>query len=106
MPAGRSRERHALRREEMLRAAAAVFASKGFHGASMRDIATSLGVQQAALYYYFSSKEALLDEICRIGVGEFLAALSAIAGRSLPAREKIRLGIRAHLEPLVARRFY
>jgi AcrR family transcriptional regulator len=106
MPAGRPRERHAARRDEILRAAAAVFAAKGFHGASMRDIAQRLRLQQAAIYHYFSSKEALLEEICRIGIGEFRAALGAIAARDLPAREKIRLGVHAHLEPLLAQRYY
>ena len=41
---------------------AAVFAEKGFHGASTQDIANRLGINQAALYYYFPSKEAALEE--------------------------------------------
>ena len=41
---GRPSTRHARRRDEMLRTAAGVFAEKGYHGASMRDLAN------AALY--------------------------------------------------------
>lgn len=43
---------------EVLEAAAAVFAERGFHGASTQDIADRLGMRQASLYYYFTSKEA------------------------------------------------
>ncbi len=101
-----SNARHALRREEILRAAASVFAARGYDRASMEDIGDALGMRAAALYYYFSSKDALLAEICRIGMTEFLEGLKAVAAVGGPARDKIRLGIRAHLTPLVARRFY
>ena len=45
-----------------MRAAATVFAEKGFHGASTRDIAERLGIKQASLYYYFDSKQELFVE--------------------------------------------
>ncbi len=39
---------------EILDAAAAVFAEKGFHGASTKDIADRLGIRHGCLYNYFS----------------------------------------------------
>lgn len=99
-------QRHAGRRDEILRAAAAVFAERGYHGASMRDIAGRLGVQQAAIYYYFDSKADILEGICRIGITEFLEKLGRIVGETGPLAERIRAAIAAHLEPLVQRRFY
>lgn len=98
--------RHTRRREEMLHVAAAVFAEQGYHGASMRDIARKLGVQQAAIYYYFPSKAEILEAICRVGITEFLEAIEAIRAADLPSDEKIRRGVRAHLAPLIERRFY
>jgi hypothetical protein len=62
-PPGRPSTRHGKRREEILRTAASVFAERGYHGASMRDIAARLGVRQAAIYYYYPSKSAILEAI-------------------------------------------
>jgi AcrR family transcriptional regulator len=50
---------------EILRQAAAVFCTRGYHQASIRDIARATGVSLAGLYYYFSSKEHLLYLIQR-----------------------------------------
>jgi AcrR family transcriptional regulator len=44
----------------ILSAAAAVFAEKGYHNASIRDIARASGVSLSGLYYYFDSKEEVL----------------------------------------------
>jgi len=105
-PPGRPSTRHARRREEILRTAAGVFAEKGYHGASMRDIAARLGVRQAAIYYYYPSKSAILEAICREGITHFVERLGAIYASALPSDEKVRRAIRAHLEPLVEERFY
>jgi TetR/AcrR family transcriptional regulator, cholesterol catabolism regulator len=103
---GRPSTRHARRREEILKTAAGVFAERGFHGASMRDIASRLGVRQAAIYYYFESKTAILEAICREGITAFVERLGAITAAALPAEEKVRRAIRAHLEPMLEQRFY
>jgi AcrR family transcriptional regulator len=44
----------------ILRTAAAVFADKGFHRASIRDISRATGISLSGLYYYFGSKDELL----------------------------------------------
>lgn len=103
---GRPSTRHAKRRDEILRTAAGVFAEKGYHGASMRDISARLGMRQAALYYYFPSKTAILEAICREGITHFVERIGAIAAAALTPEEKLRRAIRAHLEPLVEQRFY
>lgn len=46
--------------EQLLRTAAAVFAEKGYHPASIRDISRATGTSLSGLYYYFRSKEELL----------------------------------------------
>ena len=45
---------------ELLKAAAALFAQRGFHRTSIRDLARSTGRSLAGLYYYFSGTEELL----------------------------------------------
>ena len=103
---GRPSTRHARRHAEILTTAAGVFAERGFHGASMRDIAARLGVRQAAIYYYFPSKTAILEAICREGITAFVERLGAISAAALPSEEKVRRAIRAHLEPMLQQRFY
>jgi AcrR family transcriptional regulator len=49
----------AARREQLLSVALGVFASEGFHGASMNDIADAAGVTKPVLYQHFESKHDL-----------------------------------------------
>jgi len=44
----------------ILRASATMFADKGYHEASIRDISRETGISLSGLYYYFRSKEELL----------------------------------------------
>ena len=84
------------RRTELARQAARLFAEKGFHGTTMEDVASAMGVQKPSLYEYVSSKQDLLYETMRDGAAAFHAALDGIDER-LPAVEKLRLALRAHL---------
>ena len=84
------------RRNELTRQAARLFAEQGYHGTSMEDLASAMGVQKGSLYAHVRSKEDLLDEIARDGAAAFHGALDEIDER-LPAVEKLRLALRAHL---------
>jgi AcrR family transcriptional regulator len=84
------------RRSELTRAAARLFAEKGYHGTSIGDLAKALGVRKASLYSHIESKQDLLYETMRDGAVAFHAALDAIPD-DLPAVEKIRLALRGHL---------
>jgi AcrR family transcriptional regulator len=48
------------RRNQILDAAAAVFAQKGFHRATTKDIASTAGVSEGTIYNYFTNKADLL----------------------------------------------
>jgi AcrR family transcriptional regulator len=54
-------------RRRILEVALQYFASEGFHGASVRDIARVLDLQPSALYAHFPSKEHVLSELVRVG---------------------------------------
>jgi AcrR family transcriptional regulator len=86
----------ASRRNELIRQAARLFAEKGYHGTSTGDLAEAMGVRKGSLYAHIRSKEDLLWEVAREGAAAFHAALDAIPDE-LPATEKIRLALRAHL---------
>lgn len=51
------------RREQILDAAIRVFAQKGFARATNRDVAREAGITTGLIYYYFTSKEALLQAV-------------------------------------------
>ena len=53
---GKRREQASLRREELLRAALALFSERGFRDTSVRDITRAAGVTEAVLYHYFANK--------------------------------------------------
>ena len=91
------------RAPQIIEAAARVFAERGFHGATTQDIANVLGIKQASLYYYFSSKEAALEFVCLKGVEGFFDAAKAIAARRENARKRLAALINSHLSPLIDR---
>jgi TetR/AcrR family transcriptional regulator, cholesterol catabolism regulator len=84
------------RRDELTRQAARLFAEKGYHGTSIGDLAEAMGVQKGSLYAHIDSKADLLWEVAREGAAAFHAALDGLDD-TLPATEKIRLALRAHL---------
>jgi AcrR family transcriptional regulator len=51
------------RREDILRASLHLFAEKGFHGTSMRDIAREADITEGLIYHYFASKRDLFRAI-------------------------------------------
>lgn len=95
-----------LRREAVVDIAAAVFAELGYHGASTSLIAERAGIRQGSLYYYFSSKEEALSEVCLKGVGDFLIGLDAIARSAAMPERKLHAAILNHLRPVVERPDY
>ena len=84
------------RRSDLTREAARLFAEKGYHGTSMGDIADAMGVQKGSIYAHIESKQDLLWEIASEGAAAFHAALDGVAD-DVPAGERIRLALRAHL---------
>ena len=84
------------RKAELTRAAARLFAEKGYHGTSVGDLAGALGVQKGSLYSHIDSKADLLWEVAREGAEAFHAALDTVPDEG-PVVERIRLALRAHL---------
>jgi AcrR family transcriptional regulator len=61
------------RRAQILDAAAGLFARRGFHGVSMDDIGTAVGISGPGLYRHFTGKTAVLTEML-LRISEQLAA--------------------------------
>ncbi|MDR1619702.1 MAG: TetR/AcrR family transcriptional regulator [Clostridiales bacterium] len=63
------------RRDRILRAAEALFSAKGFGDVSVDAIAREAGVNKATIYYYFPSKQAVLDHL----IDAFLQSLADLS---------------------------
>ena len=59
------------RQEQLLREAARMFATYGYHGVSIEELGASVGISGPAVYKHFSSKEALLAALL-VGISEDL----------------------------------
>jgi AcrR family transcriptional regulator len=106
-PARRSGSRSLPTRQRLLDAAERLFAQRGFHGVSIRDITGAAGVDVALANYHFGSKQGLLEAVFDRRAGELnadrLAQLDAllVAGRRrAPTLEEI---IDAFTHPLLDR---
>lgn len=67
-------------RENILEVATRLFIERGFDGTSFNDIADVVGVSRPALYYYFKSKEAILEVLTTV----VTRAAGALASEALP----------------------
>src|SRR2546426_5054857 len=65
-------------REKVLAAAVQLFATYGYHAATMRVIARMAGIQAASIYYHYANKEALLVEIMETHMRQLNANLERI----------------------------
>ena len=90
-----------MTREDILEAAAQVFRQKGFHGASMSDIAAAVNLKKASLYHHVSSKQEILLEILDRALQLLLERISAITIQQIPADQKLHLMIREYLQILI-----
>ena len=89
--------RYDQKSEFILRTSARIFAEKGYHSTSMRDISRATGVSLAGLYYYCKSKEELLFLIQDNCFGRVHERLQERLKETSGAVEKLRLVIENHL---------
>lgn len=82
--------------------ALAVFAQRGFDGATMDDVARAAGITKAAIYHHVSGKEELLDRGLRRALEALYAALEEPGARSGRPIERLRFMVRRVAELAVA----
>ena len=66
-------------REQILRAASALFARYGYHGTSTRQIADAVGIRQPSIFYHFPSKAAIASTFLELDLEPAIAAAEALA---------------------------
>lgn len=71
--------------EDILKASEPMFASRGYEGVSIREIATAVGVQAPALYYHFPDKQSLYLAVMTYAFTDKLAnSTAALQGNAPP----------------------
>ena len=84
------------RKQQILEAAMAVFARKGFDGASMDDIVRESGISKGGLYWHFKSKDDIIAAILRQFFDQEMADTEAIVAQDGPAGQRL-LHLARHL---------
>jgi len=84
--------------DDIVSAAAKVFRTKGYHAATVRDIADEVGLLKGSLYHHFDSKEELLYLVVKEPIAQMYRRMAEIAAADGQATDKLRRAIAAHLE--------
>jgi AcrR family transcriptional regulator len=71
-------------REQMLAAAAQLFATRGYTATTMNEVAAACGLSKATLYHYVADKHGLLVQISVGHVAKLEALVQAVAAQALP----------------------
>ncbi len=87
-----------LRRDAITSAAAALFAKKGFLGASVADVSAACSMTKSLIYHYFPSKEDILFAVMWGHVSNLVQLANGIAARQRPADEQLRVLARALMQ--------
>lgn len=87
-------------RERLLEATAAILTEKGYSGTRLGDIAKRAELQAPAIYYYYDSREALIEDVVRRGqqsAQEHVENALAQLPEGTPLLERIRCAVEEHL---------
>ncbi|MET7706128.1 TetR/AcrR family transcriptional regulator [Micromonospora sp. NPDC005413] len=85
----------AVREQQMLDAAVKVFSRRGFHAASMDEIAEDAGISKPMVYAYLGTKEELFVACLHREGTRMMQAIAGAAAPDLPADVRLWRGLRA-----------
>ncbi|HPB46531.1 MAG: TetR/AcrR family transcriptional regulator [Microthrixaceae bacterium] len=94
-PTRRLTPRGSQRRSQLIEFATRKFASDGYHPTSVADIVDGIGVGKGVFYWYFESKEMLLEQILRDAQRGLRQRQREAASAAPDPIEKLEFGIRA-----------
>jgi AcrR family transcriptional regulator len=95
--------RNDAQRQAILDAASLLFIAKGLGGTNINDIADAVGMTRTALYYYFPSKESMLEALTEEITQKASQLAQMVSNRDeLPADEALRELIRQHADLILS----
>ncbi len=87
-------------RNDVVHAAGRLFAERGFHGTSMRDLGQAMGLLGSSLYAHIGSKNELLVEVIASGAEQFSALADRVAASSTSPADRLRQLVAGHVQIL------
>lgn len=90
--------------KRLLDAAARIFRDRGYVGTTMRNIADAVNLQPGSIYYYYKSKDDLIEAVLDVGIHSVIASVQR-ALKELPAdatvQTRIEAVFRAHITAII-----
>lgn len=87
--------------DAIIRAAATVFQRKGYHGATMADIAAAVDLTAGSLYHHFPSKLDLLVAVLDTGMDAIISGVEAVVPRHTAPAHQLRAIIHTHIDSVI-----
>ncbi|MDD9926933.1 MAG: TetR/AcrR family transcriptional regulator [Rhodospirillaceae bacterium] len=91
-------------RKRILDAAAILFGDQGYTATTLRQIAKRARIDAGSIYYYFASKEEILDEVMEIGIRSVSEAVEQAVGELPPEasnRRRLEVAVETHMYTLL-----
>jgi AcrR family transcriptional regulator len=101
-PRGERDRQRALKRDAVILAAARAFRERGYHNTTLDDLAAFLHVTKPTIYYYLTSKEQIIYECFRAGIGRITAALTELEASSGCGRERLNALIERYADVMAS----
>lgn len=90
------------RKEQIELVATDLFKTKGYSATSMRDIASTVGIEAASLYSHISSKELILMRICFRMAKEFILGIEEVMDTNDPIDVKFKNAVISHVNVITS----
>jgi AcrR family transcriptional regulator len=97
----RARQRE-VKREAVILAAARIFRERGYHNTTLDDIASCLNVTKPTLYYYLDSKEQIIYECFRVGIGRITQGLAELERTAASGRDRLEALVHRYAEVMAS----
>ena len=91
-------EKGERRKQELLRIAYQMFIQKGYESTRIDDIIEDAHIAKGTYYYYFPSKEAMLEEVINMMISDEVKRARAILSAPIPVPRKL-VGVITSLRP-------
>ncbi|HSB89608.1 MAG TPA: TetR/AcrR family transcriptional regulator [Anaerolineales bacterium] len=91
-----------MNRSEIIQTAAQIFRQKGYHAASMQDIADAVGLQKASLYHHVAGKQEILAAILDAALDRLIGELQTVLDSDMAPDEKLRSAMEAYIGRLTS----
>lgn len=93
-----------MSKDAILEAAAVIFSQKGYHAASMQDIAQAVRLQKASLYHHVNSKQEILKALLDKALELLIQDMQEVVLRPIPSDEKLKVGMCTYLTNMLEHR--